>query len=926
MDAFLNKFPLIILLLSATGLLYGCSGGATDAQYLANAQKYFDAGKMNAAAIELKNVLKENPDNSRARLLLGKLHIETGNLPAAEKELTKARKLGVEDELILPLLSRVLQLQGKNAELLRLPMENLTAKGKAEVLAVQSQAKLAQGEVAEAASIIEQAISNDPDSANALIASARVHAAKKEFALAREKLEAAFLIDQKSASAWSMLGDIEWQEQNLDLAEKAYSKAIEYRKNNFADYFKRALVRIQLNKYDEAQQDVDLIKKSYPQHAGASYVQGLIYYHNKNFRDAAASFGIAISDEDRYPLALLYLGASYFLQNNPEQAETFAKRFVYLSPDNIDGRKLLAVIMYKKKEYSEVEKLIRPVTDARKDDINALNILTGALIKQGKMDEAIDLLARLAALQPDSPEAQTRLGAGLLAGGKQDSGVEHLESAIQLKPDNKQANALLILSYLQKKDYDAALKAANTFRERNPGNAVSYNLLGRVYLATKQEKKAQEVFFKAGKLEPGDPYAYRGLALLALKDKDFDKASGYYQEILKYHENHLPTLLSLAIVDGLKKDEKSMVARLQQAISAHPNAINPRLMLARYYLARGKPDKAAFLVNALDDEIQKNSPAALRVIAMSHLAKKEYKEARITLEKLLVQQPDAADAHQLLARAHAGLNHRERTKAELQKAVELAPNNWSARIALARLFLLEKNKVGVQEQLKELKRLAPDNTDVLLIEASMAKLDARPKEALSLIEKAFERSPTTSTMLILANQKKEIGDRVGAQQLLEGWVKKYPDDILARTVLAGFYATDRHEDMAIEQYSRVLEKNGNNLVALNNLAWYLRDTKPVQALEYARRALKIEPESAALIDTLAVVLSKNGETEKAQRAIARALVKAPGNLAMRYHSAMIDASAGDKISAIKTLKALLEEGKEFPEKEEAIKLLAQLES
>ncbi|HDZ78537.1 MAG TPA: PEP-CTERM system TPR-repeat protein PrsT, partial [Gammaproteobacteria bacterium] len=447
MDGCMNKFLLIILLFSGTGLLYGCSSDDTDAQYLANAQEYFDAGKMNAAAIELKNVLKENPDNPRARLLLGKLHIETGDLAAAEKELTKARKLGVEDELILPLLSRVLQLQGKNAELLRLPLENLTAKGKAEILAVQGQAKLAQGEVAEAASIIEQAISNDPGSANALIASARVHAAKKEFALAREKLEAAFLIDQKSASAWSMLGDIEWQEQNPDLAEKAYSKAIEFRKNSFADYFKRALVRIQLNIYDEAQQDVDSIKKNYPQHAGANYAQGLIFYHNKNFRDAAASFEVALSDEGRFPLALLYLGASYFLQDNPEQAETYAKRFVYLRPDNIDGRRLLAMIMYKKQEYSEAEELIRPVTEARKDDINALNILTGSLIKQNKMDEVIDLLARLAVLQPDSPLAQTRLGAGLLAEGKNESGVEHLESAIQLKPDNQQANALLILSY-----------------------------------------------------------------------------------------------------------------------------------------------------------------------------------------------------------------------------------------------------------------------------------------------------------------------------------------------------------------------------------------------------------------------------------------------------------------------------------------------
>lgn len=919
------KLLLIILLFSGTGLLYGCSADDTGNQYLVNAQKYFDAGKMKAASIELKNLLRSNPDNPQARLLMGRLQFKMGNMAASEKELTKARKLGVEDELILPLLAQALLLQGKGDEVLKLPLKNLTASGQAEVLAAQSQAKLAQGGVTEAASLIEKAISKDPGSINALIASARIHAVKNEIDLAREKLEAAFLIDQKSASAWSLLGDIEWQEQNLNLAEKDFSKAIEYRKNNFADYFKRALVHIRLNKYDEAQQDVDAIKKSFPQNAGANYAQGLIYYHNKNFQEAIISFETALSEEARFPQALLYLGASYFIQDNLEQAETYARRFVYITPGNIDGKRLLAMIMFKKQKYAEAEELIRPVTDALKDDIAALSLLSSALIKQGKMDEAIDLLAKLAVLQPNSPEAQTRFGVGLLAEGKQKRGLEHLESAIQLKPDNKQANILLVLNYLQKKDYDAALKTANTFHEQSPNSAVPYNLLGRVYLATNQEKKAQEAFSKSAEIEPGNPYANRNLAALALKNKDIDKASGYFQEILKYHDNNLPTLLSLAIIDGLKKDEKSMIDRLQQAITAHPKAVRPRLALARYYLARGKLDKASLLVNELD-EIQKKSPAVLRVIAISHLAKKEYKEARIILEKLLAQQPNDAGAHQLLARAYVALKDRAQAKAELQKAVELAPNYFPARIALARLFLLERNKTGIQEQLKVLKQLAPDNTDVLLIEASMAKLDGRPKEALSLTEKAFEKSPTTSTMLILANQKKYMGDLKGARRLQESWVKKYPEDLVARMALANSYIASNQQDMAIEQYTWVLDRDSNNLVALNNLAWYLRDTKPQQALEYAKRASDLKPGSAALIDTLAVVLMKNGETQKAKSSIAWALVNAPGNLTMKYHSAMIDASAGDKTSAIKTLKALLEEGKEFPEKEEAIKLLAQLES
>ena len=501
--------------------------------------------------------------------------------------------------------------------------------------------------------------------------------------------------------------------------------------------------------------------------------------------------------------------------------------------------------------------------------------------------------------------------------------MEHLEAAIQLEPDNLQANLLLVLNNLQKKDYNEALKAAEAYRDQDPKSAVPYNLLGKVYLATNQKKEAQEAFLRASELAPGNPYAYQALAALALKEKDFEKARGYYLEILKYNENHLRTLLNLAFLDGSTKNEQSMVGYLEQAIKAHPQAVKPRLVLARYYITRGNPEKASFLVNELD-EMQKRNPAALKVIAMSHLAKREYAEARINLEKIIALQPGDADAHYQLASAYAGLKDHERTKAELQKTIDLVPNHWPAHIALARLFLLESNKAGVQEQLKVLKELAPENSDVLQIEASMARLDGNPNEALRLTEKAFEKSPISSNMLILARQKWSMGDREGAQQLQERWVKKYPDDIRARMVLADLYATSQQEDMAIEQYTRVLEINGNNLVALNNLAWYLRDTNPKQALEYAKRASAIKPEAATLMDTLAVVLLNNGETQKAQRTIARALVKAPGNLTMRYHSAMIDAASGDKGLAIKTLKGLFEKGLDFPEKEEARQLLDEL--
>ena len=113
------------------------------------------------------------------------------------------------------------------------------------------------------------------------MANARLYLAEKNVELARKELEAVFHIDPDYAPAWSLLGNIEQFEQHPDLAEIAYSNAIENRVNNLGDYLNRALVRINLQKIDEAQKDVNKLMARAPKNAGANYAQGLIHYQNK---------------------------------------------------------------------------------------------------------------------------------------------------------------------------------------------------------------------------------------------------------------------------------------------------------------------------------------------------------------------------------------------------------------------------------------------------------------------------------------------------------------------------------------------------------------------------------------------------------------------------------------------------------------------
>ncbi|MBK6281011.1 MAG: tetratricopeptide repeat protein [Gammaproteobacteria bacterium] len=131
-------------------------------------------------------------------------------------------------------------------------------------------------------------------------------------------------------------------------------------------------------------------------------------------------------------------------------------------------------------------------------------------------------------------------------------------------------------------------------------------------------------------------------------------------------------------------------------------------------------------------------------------------------------------------------------------------------------------------------------------------------------------------------------------------------------------------EAAMMEYRAVLEASPRNVVALNNLAWYLRAQDPEQALTYAKRAYEIAPESADVLDTLALVLMENKAFDEAQARIQQALKLAPDNAGVRYHAARIRHAAGDTGGAVIILEPLVEGAKDFPEKQEAAELLARL--
>jgi predicted Zn-dependent protease len=116
----------------------------------------------------------------------------------------------------------------------------------------------------------------------------------------------------------------------------------------------------------------------------------------------------------------------------------------------------------------------------------------------------------------------------------------------------------------------------------------------------------------------------------------------------------------------------------------------------------------------------------------------------------------------------------------------------------------------------------------------------------------------------------------------------------------------------------------NNAVILNNLAWAAGQIKDPKAVEYAEKALSLQPNSAAIMDTLGMLLTERGNAERGVELLQKAVAAAPEAHAIRLNLAKALVAAGRKDQAKLELEPLIKLGDKFPGKEEAAALMKTL--
>lgn len=152
------------------------------------------------------------------------------------------------------------------------------------------------------------------------------------------------------------------------------------------------------------------------------------------------------------------------------------------------------------------------------------------------------------------------------------------------------------------------------------------------------------------------------------------------------------------------------------------------------------------------------------------------------------------------------------------------------------------------------------------------------------------------------------GDEAGAYEALEQAVAAEPRLFQTQYVLAERDERAQAWARAESRYRAVLELDGNQVVALNNLAYLLAErlARPGDALPLARRAYTLSNGTAVVADTLGWTYYRLGDLAQASRYIAEAVRGAPDLAEVRLHAAAVAVGTGQLDLAARELTRALE--------------------
>jgi len=426
--------------------------------------------------------------------------------------------------------------------------------------------------------------------------------------------------------------------------------------------------------------------------------------------------------------------------------------------------------------------------------------------------------------------------------------LEHIKKATTLEPDNRWYLLLYAEILFAKNDFLDAATQYKRLINMEPGNEELYFKLADTYIYANKLRKAIGVYDDLEQYKTPNKRLSIQKHQLYRELKDMQAAINELTSILKVFPNEVDIMEMLAelyLLDDKKEKAFEIFKRLSQI---SPNNGRNHLRLAEYYRENGD-NKQSYkeLIQAFKSS-ELNIDTKVRILISYYEligVNEDMKNQAYELAKILM------DAHPNNLKAIAVFGDILYTDGQYQKAKEQY------------LIILEKDKSKSQIW-----------GQVLFIQAEQKDFEGMLKTSKNALE-YFPSTPVFYYFNGLSNNRFEK-----YQEAINAFSTGIEFVVENRNLLFEFYSllaetyhkTNQHI-LSDKYYEKALEIDSNNLLILNNYAYYLslRKVKLEKAKEMSYRCNKMENKNATYQDTYAWILYKLREYKEAKEWILKAL-------------------------------------------------------
>jgi len=785
----------------------GCQSDAEKVEeFMQRGDEYQEAGQLEEAIIEYRNVLQIDPNAVDAHRKLANAYLNSEQLNSGYWELGETIRLDPEDVesriayATISLAAQKFDLVLESAdEIVKLAPDNASG----HLIRAGALGALERSDEAEPSLI--RAVELEPDDSRYRIAIAAHYAQQENFEQAEFHLNEAVERDV-DPMVHNHLANVLMAQGRYDEVEENLKKAL----------------ALSQEPTEEGDQHPNLV---------GAYVNLSVFYFDRERPEegqAILEAGIGKLDEGRRTLSDA-LVRHYRASGEEAKANAVLERSTTFDPT--DPAPWLALSNVRGREgdlQGALEAAEEAVAADSTDPLGRLRkaeLLIDIGLRNGddaQVEEARQLVTEVTAEDPSNPEAAFVRGKSEIATGNPAAAVEALREAIAVKPDWGQAHFVLGSALLMTGDLQRARAELARAVELNPRLKAARKLLVRVHAELGEHEYAIQNGRRYLDAEPDD--------------------------------NETRILMAQSMVRLAMYDEA------QEALAEIPEDarnVEAYFAMGRVAMARGQIEEAreAFLRAS---EERPHDPNILNSLLAVHDAEGQVEKGIQAINKALEANPDSADLWHVSGLAAVRTRDFEGARSAFQKSLELEPGRVESYNQLARLYAASGQIDMALEQYVQASEQQPDNATIRHFLGVLYEMTGQPSKASEQYELALQKnSNLAETKNNLAYMMAEEGrDLDRALKLSQEAKAALPDSASAADTLGWVLHKRGVHSAAIGYLREAVSVAGPEDVAIGEIRIHLS-----QAYEAAgENAKALESLEAALADI--ETLRSNGKIGK----------------------------------------------------------------